>query len=205
MKRKGFTLAEMTIAVVIGALFFGGVYMVYQSGIRSLKSSTNKSESLATSYILYQSLLMDCQKMVIRGNTPVEIASVGDGKNNSLSFFTVLEDDTSFQVPVSKVDYLFNTEDQTIYRNGKVVTQGQFENVEFILDYSDSTDAANTLIFKMTAIGRHTSKEMASGAEKERDPFKRMTLIGEVSLKQKSEQDAFPLWQPTYSSYASIK
>lgn len=200
MKRKGFTLVELTVAVILLSVLFGSMYMIYNASIESYRSSSNKSESLESCYILYQKLLYDFHSMVMDRNHTVLVKPHEGAQGAKLSFYIVDPERTSGIIRVRKIVYEFSQEERRIRRNGEVVGQGRFESVQFIPDVGNTEDSPNSIIVSMTAMGRHTAKEIDSGAELERNFRNRMTFIGGLGLRRRTDLLNHPTWVRNPSS-----
>jgi prepilin-type N-terminal cleavage/methylation domain-containing protein len=203
--RSGFTLPELLITVSIAAVFMFSLYLLYQGGVNSFRKSSNKSEALQGAYILYQNLQTDMAMCIHNNGLPIQVQSTGGGNNNQLSFHVSDPANTTpLRLKTLPVVYLYSPDTMMVTRNGKIVTRGTFEDVQFILEDSDYSTIppkyGNQILCAVQAVGRHAAANLRQG-ETPHQGGDRSTFIGSFSIPYKVEREQHPTWYINKTSY----
>lgn len=203
--QNGFTMPELLIAVFIAGIFIFGLYLLYRGGMDSFRKSSNKSEALQGAYILYQRLQADISMCIHNEGLPIAIQNVKDGQNNQLSFYIADKSNNNpLQIKTMLVTYLFDKETMMVSRNGKVVTHGRFENIQFILDDADYQSSppkyGNQILCAIQAVGHYAAENIKQGTGLQQ-LGDRSSFIASFSIPYKVEREQYPTWRLNPTSF----
>ncbi|MBT3785487.1 hypothetical protein HOF92_10955 [bacterium] len=195
---SGVTLVEILVLVLILLVFLISLYMLQSSGLALSRRTSNKSESLQTSYICYQRLMDDLKTLIYDDQHPLLIGNGG----KELSFYRYSpESSTDEVIKTFQVIYTFHPEEFALKRNNIMVSQRRLIDVHFLFEpvKLESLSMGNLrgtdlLSFKLTLIGDHTRATVQSGAESNPLSRDRMTLVGSFSLPYKAVGERYPEW-----------
>lgn len=190
LRRRGYTIAEILIFSLVGALVLYMTYDFFAASATQGRDLDRKLKAVQGSQLLLERLERDLKHLVYKKDT-YELELAEDGLGVSFFVFDGHRDDLSDgTIPIHKREYRFDPATHRVTIDGSVYTPAVFRAIEFQLG-----DAGGGEHPVLTMRVGGVADDVAGLPEEELDLRQRADFVSSVGLAAIADAKRDPFWR----------